>query len=130
MVQQDEFPLLQCIVGICVVLSSFFITTRFQQARPKIRFCNPELLGMDLSNLVFVVTGATSGIGLAVSVQLAKQGAHVILACRDLRKAKLVADEITAATNAHAHAQTDMHAQYAHGAWLCPACAVQPANIT
>ncbi len=44
--------------------------------------CEPELLEKDLSGHVYLVTGANSGIGLATSAQLYKQGAHVVLACR------------------------------------------------
>ncbi len=44
--------------------------------------CEPELLEKDLSGHVYLVTGANSGVGLATSAQLYKQGAHVVLICR------------------------------------------------
>ncbi len=45
-----------------------------------------------------VVTGATSGIGKEVATCLASLGAHVVLACRDVRRAKQVAAGINART--------------------------------
>jgi NAD(P)-dependent dehydrogenase (short-subunit alcohol dehydrogenase family) len=37
----------------------------------------------DLSGRTAVVTGANSGLGLQVSIELSRHGAHVLLACRD-----------------------------------------------
>ena len=44
----------------------------------------------DLTGRVFVVTGATSGIGLVVARELAERGAYTVLACRDLDRAREV----------------------------------------
>ena len=41
-----------------------------------------------------IVTGASSGVGLYATEALIQQGWHVVMACRDLQKARRVADEM------------------------------------
>jgi retinol dehydrogenase-12 len=48
----------------------------------------------DLANKTFIVTGANTGIGKITARELARGGAHVILACRSADKTKPVIDEI------------------------------------
>ncbi|MFI7416808.1 oxidoreductase [Nonomuraea sp. NPDC049684] len=50
----------------------------------------------DQTKRVFVVTGATSGLGLATTRALARKNAHVILAVRDDAKARRTVGRITA----------------------------------
>ena len=45
-----------------------------------------------------VITGPTSGVGEEIAVQLAALGAEIILACRDIKKGKKTASEITRRT--------------------------------
>lgn len=49
---------------------------------PKPLVCSPDLLAQDLAGRTYVVTGGNSGIGLVTVEQLARQGAHVVLAAR------------------------------------------------
>ena len=44
--------------------------------------CDPVLFKKDLAGRTYIVTGANSGSGLATTAQLARQGAHVVAACR------------------------------------------------
>jgi len=41
-----------------------------------------------------IITGASSGVGLYGAAALAKRGWHVVMACRDLDKAKAAADAL------------------------------------
>lgn len=54
---------------------------------------------MQLCGKTVIVTGANIGIGKETAYQLAKRGAKVILACRDLNRANKVCLEIIRETN-------------------------------
>ncbi len=50
----------------------------------------------DLSGKTIIVTGANSGLGYVTTLELARKGAHVILACRDAGRADAATDRIRA----------------------------------
>ena len=52
------------------------------------------LMTHELANKTFIVTGANTGIGKVTAKELARQGAHVILACRNQAKTEDVIAEI------------------------------------
>ncbi len=62
-------------------------------------FCSKETLQKDLSGKIYIVTGTTSGIGLATVKQLARQSATVICASRNLELARKISAEITEETS-------------------------------
>jgi len=51
----------------------------------------------NLSGKTVVVTGGNSGLGYEAALQLAKKGANVVLACRDLEKARAAVRRMTSA---------------------------------
>ena len=46
----------------------------------------------DLADKTFIITGANTGIGKITAAELARRGAHVILACRSKAKTEPVID--------------------------------------
>ena len=52
----------------------------------------------DLASKTFIITGANTGIGKITAKELARRGAHVILACRSKDKTTPVIEEITRET--------------------------------
>jgi NAD(P)-dependent dehydrogenase (short-subunit alcohol dehydrogenase family) len=50
----------------------------------------------DQAGKVAIVTGANSGLGLVIAGELARAGAQVVLACRDVTKGAKAAEQITA----------------------------------
>ena len=62
-------------------LKSFFCRKNLCRTNPL--HVSPRLLNRDLSNLIFIITGGHSGLGKTLSIQLLKQGATIIIGCRN-----------------------------------------------
>lgn len=63
--------------------------------------------GLDLSKKDYIVTGATSGIGVETVRALAKAGARVTMAVRDTKKGDEVARKIREVTSDHIHVEVE-----------------------
>ena len=50
-----------------------------------------------MSSRVSIVTGATGKIGKVVAEEIARQGKHLIIACRSLAKSKVLLGELKSA---------------------------------
>ncbi|WP_211748826.1 SDR family oxidoreductase [Paenibacillus sp. Marseille-Q4541] len=51
-----------------------------------------------MNTKIAIVTGANSGMGLATSIELALQGYHVVMACRNEERGRIALDEAITAT--------------------------------
>lgn len=57
-----------------------------------------DFSAVDLTGQTALVTGANAGVGYAMAIELAKQGATLVMACRTMRKCDKAAATITAVT--------------------------------
>jgi len=57
---------------------------------------------VSMTGKICVITGATSGVGLEALKQLAKRGAHLVMVCRNLEKAKSISRDVEAAYDVQA----------------------------
>jgi NADP-dependent 3-hydroxy acid dehydrogenase YdfG len=57
-------------------------------------FTGRNIINMDISGKITIITGASEGIGLATSRLFASKGAKVVLAARTVDKLKALSEEL------------------------------------
>ena len=62
----------------------------------------------NIANKVVIITGASSGIGEATALKLAREGAKIVLGARREDKLKAIADQIKAAGGEAVYRVTDV----------------------
>src|SRR5258705_10155222 len=71
---------------------------RFREGMHMAHTVDEVLSGVDLTGKIFVITGATSGLGLTAARGLASAGATVVLAGRDPQRLRSAAEHIKSET--------------------------------
>ncbi|KAI8484642.1 Endothelial cell-specific molecule 1 [Branchiostoma belcheri] len=90
MAQADFLSVLPYVAAVGVAVGLYFL-----RRHVKGEVCRSDVR---LNGKTAIVTGANTGIGKATAQELADRGARVILACRDMAKAKKAASDIRQAT--------------------------------
>jgi 3-oxoacyl-[acyl-carrier protein] reductase len=57
-------------------------------------------MDLGINSRVAIVTGASTGIGCAVALELARNHAHLVMVARDEKRLQIAADEVRSSTNA------------------------------
>ncbi|KAL8206437.1 UNVERIFIED_CONTAM: hypothetical protein K2H54_003085 [Gekko kuhli] len=83
--------------ALLALLACLALALLLLRARPRRRW-RPRDCPVDLRGKTALVTGANSGIGKCVALDLARRNARVILACRDKEKGQAALEEIRRAT--------------------------------
>ncbi|XP_076035428.1 retinol dehydrogenase 13-like [Oratosquilla oratoria] len=83
------------VAGVLVGLFGLFVMTSKLVIRWRLGMCTSKA---SMKGKVVIITGASAGIGKEAARDLARRGARVIMACRNLPKANKVAEEIRKST--------------------------------
>ena len=77
-------------------------------SRSNVLWIDEKTSSKDLSEKVYIVTGANSGVGFETTRQLVKQGGHVIMACRRPDAGEEVAKSFTGLKGSYAVMRLDL----------------------
>ncbi|XP_076035431.1 retinol dehydrogenase 11-like [Oratosquilla oratoria] len=83
------------ITGCLVVMLGLLVVVKGWQYRQGFGWCTSQA---SMEGKVVLITGASAGLGKETALDLARRGARVIMACRNLQKATKVLEEIREAT--------------------------------
>ncbi|XP_076034952.1 uncharacterized protein LOC143021402 [Oratosquilla oratoria] len=83
------------ITGCLVVMLGLYVVHKGRKYRRVIGWCTSQA---SMEGKVVLITGASAGLGKETALDLARRGARVIMACRNLQKATKVLEEIREAT--------------------------------
>jgi len=76
-------------IKILILIMTYLIFRFWSASHPRIFYSKKRLDGK-----IAIVTGATSGIGKETTKEFVRRGCRVIMACRDVKKAEAVREEI------------------------------------
>ncbi|XP_076035433.1 retinol dehydrogenase 11-like [Oratosquilla oratoria] len=89
------WQMLLYITGCLVVMLGLLVVVKGWEYRQGIGWCTSQA---SMEGKVVLITGASAGLGKETALDLARRGARVIMACRNLQKAAKVSEEIRKAT--------------------------------
>ncbi|XP_076035429.1 retinol dehydrogenase 14-like [Oratosquilla oratoria] len=79
------------VAGALAAVAGIYLMSARRRFRKSIKWCTSKA---SMKGKVVVITGASSGIGKEAARVLARRGARVVMACRNLPKANKMAEEI------------------------------------
>lgn len=90
-----DFSLHSIIAVLLIAFNSLATTLRIRTASAPVISSNSTESQHDLSGYIAVVTGSNTGIGKETALKLAKRGATVVLACRNVKQGMKAMMDIT-----------------------------------
>src|SRR5258708_429455 len=89
-----SFTIIRLIETPSVLLRRIFITQLVERLRGRASLIRGSI-GMTAHNKIVVITGGNAGIGFATAMGLAKQGATIVIICRNADRGNLALKAIS-----------------------------------